>query len=189
MEEKPINFRCTTNTMILKCKWCQIKFETKNKKKSNCSHHCAVMSRRHERFPEIGKNVGVKKECVNCGDMIQDNSKNNIKKYCSKSCQKKSNRHWAWLWGIKKRAQVKGWEFALTKEDLIIPEYCPILNIKIVRAGQYTYNAPTIDRIDNNKGYTKDNILVMSRSANQMKCDMPLDIWEKFKDKLIIKNE
>ena len=51
-----------------------------------------------------------------------------------------------------------------------IPKLCPILRIPLfVGKGVSTDNSPTLDRIDNNKGYTKDNIQIISRKANQMK--------------------
>ncbi len=70
----------------------------------------------------------------------------------------------------KKRAKKKNLEFSLEKKDLIVPEYCPVLNIKLkfgVRIA--TDESPSIDRIDNTKGYTKDNICIISRRANSIK--------------------
>lgn len=64
-------------------------------------------------------------------------------------------------------------EFTLTIEDIVIPEYCPILGVKltnILQHGKQRYN-PSIDRIDTSKGYTKDNIHIVSFLANKMKND------------------
>jgi len=74
---------------------------------------------------------------------------------------------------VKVRAKRKNIAFNLTKEDMIFPEVCPILGIKLERRKGYgsNYNSPSIDRIDNTKGYTKDNIQIMSRRANAMKSD------------------
>ena len=60
--------------------------------------------------------------------------------------------------------------------DIIIPEKCPILEVPFVLGskGDYEYT-PTIDRIDNSKGYTKDNIQVISKKANSMKNSASLE--------------
>lgn len=70
----------------------------------------------------------------------------------------------------KKRALLKGLEFSLVEEDIIIPECCPLLEIPLIvgTKGEYE-NSPSIDRIDNTKGYTKDNIQIISKKANSMK--------------------
>ena len=70
----------------------------------------------------------------------------------------------------KKRALLKGIEFNLTEEDIIIPEICPILEVPLVigTAGKYEYS-PSIDRINNSKGYVKGNVMVISKKANSMK--------------------
>lgn len=77
-------------------------------------------------------------------------------------------------------AKRRGIEFSLTKKDIKITEFCPILNIKYelnkknvtwgTEKGQNNWcNSPSIDRIDNNKGYIKDNIIIVSLMANSIK--------------------
>lgn len=71
----------------------------------------------------------------------------------------------------KQSAKLKGLEHTLVKEDLYLPEYCPYLNIKIDYSAGNGKNMekPSVDRIDPSKGYTKDNIEVISSLANTMK--------------------
>lgn len=75
------------------------------------------------------------------------------------------------MWSrAKKRAKLKGIFFNLKIEDIHINKICPILNIPIEpQSGGATDNSPSLDRIDSTKGYTKDNICVISRLANIMK--------------------
>lgn len=69
----------------------------------------------------------------------------------------------------KARASRKGLEFELTPEDLVLPEVCPIMQIPFDRnTRKYGYS---IDRIDPTRGYTKDNVWVISQIANAMKWD------------------
>ena len=76
----------------------------------------------------------------------------------------------------QKRALKYGYDFDLEDSDIIIPEKCPILEVPFVLGskGNYEYT-PTIDRVDNNKGYTKDNIQVISKKANSMKNSASLE--------------
>lgn len=70
----------------------------------------------------------------------------------------------------KKRAIKKRLEFSLTKEDIIIPKLCPILKVPFIVGTKENYDfTPTIDRIDNSKGYTPDNIQIITNKANSMK--------------------
>jgi hypothetical protein len=72
----------------------------------------------------------------------------------------------------KARSKKTGLEFSITRDDIKIPDVCPVLGIKLFREDKKTWHhAPSIDRIDNNKGYVKDNIMVMSRRANILKKD------------------
>lgn len=87
------------------------------------------------------------------------------------------------LRNIKYRAKKKGLEFSLTSNDIVVPEYCPVLGIKL----EFVRNqnailcgtSPSIDRVDNTKGYTKDNIQVISMRANHIKRDMSFEEIEK----------
>ena len=70
----------------------------------------------------------------------------------------------------KRRAILKGLEFNLSEEDIIIPEICPILEVPIIVGTKDDYEySPSIDRIDNTKGYIKGNIRIISKKANSMK--------------------
>ncbi len=76
----------------------------------------------------------------------------------------------------RKRAKKKNLEFDLVIEDLSIQEFCPILGIPLFVAGEKrTNNSPSLDRIDNSRGYTKDNVFVISFRANALKSDATLE--------------
>ena len=71
----------------------------------------------------------------------------------------------------KQRAKKKGLEFNLEPSDVVIPEYCPVFPWIKLEVGEKTVHkgSPTIDRVDNNKGYVKGNIAVISYYANSIK--------------------
>jgi hypothetical protein len=90
------------------------------------------------------------------------------------------------MWtAAKHRANRKGLEFNIEISDIIIPEFCPILNIKLeVNTGTAgpKYSSPTLDRRDNTLGYIKGNIAVISHKANGCKSDLTkqeiTNLWE-----------
>lgn len=94
----------------------------------------------------------------------------------------------------KRRAILFNREFALSLEDIEVPEYCPAIGIplKVVtgRSGG-GQGSPSLDRIDNDRGYVKDNVQVISRLANQMKADASPEQLLKFADWIyrVYKNE
>jgi hypothetical protein len=69
------------------------------------------------------------------------------------------------------RAKTKGIEFNIEISDIVIPEICPVLGLPLKTTIDGNRDlSPSIDRIDNTKGYIKGNIQVMSFKANNMKC-------------------
>lgn len=61
----------------------------------------------------------------------------------------------------------------LTPEDLVIPEFCPVLGIPINvdLLGRPGPNSPSMDRTIPELGYTKGNVEVISFRANRLKND------------------
>lgn len=78
------------------------------------------------------------------------------------------------LINLRARAKKRGLDFNLDIEDIKTPAYCPILKIPLIikeysTTKGFSPNSPSVDRIDNNRGYLKDNVQVVSCKANSMK--------------------
>jgi len=74
--------------------------------------------------------------------------------------------------GAKHRATTKSRDFDLTVEDIVWPTHCPVFGHKFVYAGGGDRRtSPSLDRIDSSRGYTQDNVQVISTLANIMKRD------------------
>ena len=80
-----------------------------------------------------------------------------------------------YLWkAAKKRAKDKQLDFTIKVSDIIIPQFCPLLQIPIVHTvgkGNRNDGSPSLDRLDNSLGYTPANIIVISWRANFLKSD------------------
>jgi hypothetical protein len=82
---------------------------------------------------------------------------------------------------VKYRAKSENLPFNLTKEDISIPEICPVLGIRLVRAeGRLTQNSPSLDRIIPALGYVKGNVWVISMKANTMKNSATIEELQQF---------
>lgn len=76
-------------------------------------------------------------------------------------------------YSAKNNAKTRGIEFSITEEDINIPTHCPLLGVELTNTygeGRVFSNI-SLDRIDNTKGYTPDNIQVICDLANRMKQD------------------
>lgn len=70
----------------------------------------------------------------------------------------------------RRRAKIKQVPFDITTDDILIPEFCPILKLRLmVNSGKPKENSPSLDRIVSELGYVKGNIMVISHLANTMK--------------------
>jgi len=86
------------------------------------------------------------------------------------------------IYAARNRALMAGLDCTITKDDIVIPEICPVLGIPLfarVGAGRsnrdQVENSPSLDRIDNSKGYVPGNIAVISMRANMIKNNATLD--------------
>lgn len=92
------------------------------------------------------------------------------------------------LWDRSRQNSKKsGKEFNITVEDIIIPEYCPYLKIKLSTniIDNQSPNYYTIDRIDSNIGYVKGNIQILSLLANTMKNNATIEQLLEFSKNVI----
>lgn len=109
---------------------------------------------------------GLHNNCKVCKSTYEnkDRNKEKAKKWIGKNLEKYL------LLVAKHRAKQSQAIFDLTIEDIKIPEKCPLLNIPLYRGTRKDNNAsPSIDRIDFEKGYTKENVWIISKLANSIK--------------------
>lgn len=79
---------------------------------------------------------------------------------------------------VKESAKRRGLEFSLTKEDIILPQVCPILGIKLIIGEGRCDGTPALDRIDNSVGYIPGNVRIISNKANRCKADLTIQDLE-----------
>lgn len=112
----------------------------------------------------------------------RDNNKEKYKEQSAKFYSKwsKANPEKRYYRTIKARAKRLGLDFDLELSDILFPSVCPILQIPVfITEGKVTINSPSCDRVDNSKGYTKDNVRFISYKANQIKLDMRIEDAER----------
>jgi hypothetical protein len=121
-------------------------------------------------------------------------AKDGLSSYC-KECHAAYNRGWrethradhnasnlAWwhkrtveqqmLAAARSRAAQKGLPFALTLDDIVIPERCPALGIPLFKEGGRAHDgSPSLDRLVPSEGYVPGNVRVISNRANSIKRD------------------
>jgi hypothetical protein len=79
------------------------------------------------------------------------------------------------------RAKSKGLAFGLTWKWLLnsTPSCCPLLGVPLAYDNDRSQsNSPSLDRIDNSKGYEPDNCWVISMLANRIKTNATLEQLE-----------
>lgn len=74
---------------------------------------------------------------------------------------------------LKDRARLRGQDFSITIEDIVIPERCPVFGMTLLPVGHAEREgaSPTVDRIDSSRGYVPGNVAVISHAANSLKRD------------------
>lgn len=108
----------------------------------------------------------------------RDKNRLNIRK--TNSRYKKRTRLLSMFFNAKQRARKRGLPFDIEYEDLVVPEFCPILGIRIEHHdNKLRGNSPSIDRIIPELGYVKGNIRIISHRANGCKSNLSVDILER----------
>lgn len=87
----------------------------------------------------------------------------------------------------KKKSISENLEFNIERTDIYVPTFCPYLNIKL-SYDKENMKKPfyySIDRIDKNKGYIKNNVHIISKLANTIKNNLTDDELITFAQKII----
>lgn len=72
-----------------------------------------------------------------------------------------------WLYGVKERARRSNIFYDLEHTDIVVPDVCPVFKMPLDTKSKDW--APSLDRLVPDKGYTKDNVRVISIKANRIK--------------------
>jgi hypothetical protein len=122
---------------------------------------------------------------VHCQKCIDSKAKNRF--YDIQRLYKYPNKNL--FYNAKRRAKTKNLEFSITLKDIQLPKSCPVLGIPLYidpifnngkkGRGGHGYS---IDRINLDKVYTKDNICIISDRANRLKSDATIEELEKILD-------
>lgn len=156
------------------CKRCRTGFPKKE------ILHCPICDRDLPYYCfTAGGITGRRWACIECVNKIGGYSTKLRKKYdyefhqhmneLKSQSSKRNFVHNMWK-AAQRRARVKGIEFNIEESDIKIPKICPILEVPLVLGTKDNYEyTPSLDRINNSKGYIKGNITVISKKANSMK--------------------
>lgn len=75
----------------------------------------------------------------------------------------------------KNRAEKQGVPFDIELEDIIVPEVCPVLGMKLEQGGRGNPSSPSLDKLIPSLGYVKGNVRVISARANSLKNNATLE--------------
>ncbi|MBE0470604.1 MAG: hypothetical protein IBX55_13985 [Methyloprofundus sp.] len=117
------------------------------------------------------------KPCKN-GHLVPRHVSGNCPECLKQAHRRRTEDYAAWILKAKQaNAKARGIEFSLQQKDIVIPDKCPVLGIplkKSISKGD-AGNSPSIDRVDPSKGYTPDNIRIISHRANRKKQDCTVE--------------
>jgi len=143
-------------------------------------HKCGMEKNGSEYYKNSALKDGLCSQCKSCMYLYE---KEYIKRPRTKQLHKESQRNLRLknpkarlLSHAKERAKEQNLEFNITEDDIDIPEFCPVLGIPMfVGEGKFHDGSLTIDRVNNNRGYVKGNVAVISWRANSLKGDSTIE--------------
>ena len=136
--------------------------------------------KQQEIYDQIGNNDFSYWDEIKNKSLIRDNKQDPYKTLI------KSPEYIIW-YRAKENSKKSNREFDLELSDIVIPEYCPYLGIKLSTSME-DKDQPhyySIDRLDSNKGYIKENVQVLSKLANTMKSNATLEELVVFSENVI----
>jgi hypothetical protein len=145
-------------------------YQSPCKKYVLCETSCScggntVATRRHEIVSGKTQSCG----CLRRERSVEANKKRFDPNAISKTTEYKI------LARAKSRAKKNNLPFNIELDDIVIPERCPLLGIKIESTEvRNSPNNPSLDKIIPEKGYIKGNVWVISNRANTLKNDATL---------------
>ena len=123
-----------------------------------------AIRQKHREYYEKNKEWIAEKDSQRRAEQYRSNPKQNLAKQKE---WKINNLEKYLVQGAKQRAKKYGLPFDITYKDIVIPECCPYLGIKLVPFSEWS--SPSLDKIIPELGYVKGNIQVISTKANTMK--------------------
>lgn len=107
-----------------------------------------------------------------CGCYRRKKCRETNKKTKVVSKRRNEDRRYRMFHNAKHRAKNKGLPFTISIDDIIIPEFCPLLNIPLVSTNDKTDpRNPSLDQKRPGEGYVPGNVWVVSSRANWIKSD------------------
>jgi hypothetical protein len=127
------------------------------------------------------KRNGRKPSCI-CGACLRCKARAAVNKHRAAHPDKAKEQRRQWyadaapeqrlLMAARSRARKKGRAFTLTLNDIHIPEFRPVLGVRLeleARTRHARPNSPSLDRIEAHLGYVPGNVWVISHRANVIK--------------------
>ena len=138
-----------------------------------CSCSCGGKTTKTRRHDIVSGKI------ISCGclrlERLREVSPNNPRSRKEPGTRKQDDRRYKMFHNAQHRAKKKGIPFTISMEDIVIPETCPLLGIPLVSTNnKRDPRNPSLDQIDPGRGYTPDNIWVVSSRANWIKSDATL---------------
>jgi hypothetical protein len=121
---------------------------------------------------------GLRGDCKECERAWSKRwRENNLERSSRVNKEWRINNPERYLWGLAQaRAKRNDILFTIQPSDIVIPEFCPILGIKLETGHRgFFENSPSLDRIHPEFGYVIGNIMVMSLRANRIKSNATPD--------------
>lgn len=154
-------------------------YNTANTRINAGSRQCRVCDRdrakaKLRRDGRIVIPTGLRTHCPRGHEYDEENTRRYRGMRFCRACDSTQRRMWI---SARYRANAKGIPFTITVEDIVIPECCPVLGMRLVlRTGRGSNNdSPSLDRINPRKGYVPGNVSVISYRANRIKNDASLE--------------